>query len=138
MLGQMEQKKINELLGQDSSFMLMLSHFSHVRAFATLWTLTHPASLSMEFSRQEYTSGLPFPSPGDLLTRGSNIHLLCLMHWQVAQKRSEHFQIHFTRAILPLPKPEMTQEKKTIGQCRWLIQIQNLQQNTIKLNSTVL
>ena len=72
----MEQKKINELLGQDSSFMLMLSHFSHVRAFATLWTLTHQASLSMEFSRQEYTSGLPFPSPGDLLTQGSNIGLL--------------------------------------------------------------
>ena len=34
---------------------------------AILWTATCPAPLSMEFSRQEYWSGLPFPSPGDLL-----------------------------------------------------------------------
>ena len=34
---------------------------------ATLWNLTHQASLSMGFSRQEYWSGLLFPSPGDLL-----------------------------------------------------------------------
>ena len=34
--------------------------------FATLWTVTHQAPLSMEFSRQEYWSGLPFPSPVDL------------------------------------------------------------------------
>ena len=31
-----------------------------------LWTVTHQAPLSMGFSRQEYWSGLPFPSPGDL------------------------------------------------------------------------
>ena len=30
---------------------------------ATPWTVAHQASLSMEFSRQEYWSGLPFPSP---------------------------------------------------------------------------
>ena len=30
------------------------------------WTLVHQAPLSMEFPRQEYWSGLPFPSPGDL------------------------------------------------------------------------
>ena len=30
------------------------------------WTVAHQAPLSMEFSRQEYWSGLPFPSPGDL------------------------------------------------------------------------
>ena len=30
------------------------------------WTVAHPAPPSMEFSRQEYWSGLPFPSPGDL------------------------------------------------------------------------
>ena len=34
---------------------------------ATPWTVTHQALLSMGFSRQEYWSGLPFPSPGDLL-----------------------------------------------------------------------
>ena len=40
---------------------------SRVRLFATLWTGAHQAPLSMEFSRQEYWSGLLFPSPEDLL-----------------------------------------------------------------------
>ena len=39
---------------------------SHVRLLATPWTAAHQAPLSMGFSRQEYWSGLPFPSPGDL------------------------------------------------------------------------
>ena len=39
---------------------------SHVRLFATPWTVTYQAPSSMEFSRQEYCSGMPFPSPGDL------------------------------------------------------------------------
>ena len=39
---------------------------SHVRLFETLWTVAHQAPLPMGFSRQEYWSGLPFPSPGDL------------------------------------------------------------------------
>ena len=39
---------------------------SHVRLFATPWTETHQAPLSTGSSRQEYWSGLPFPSPGDL------------------------------------------------------------------------
>ena len=39
---------------------------SHVRFFATPWTVTYQAPLSMGFSRQEYWSGLPLPSPGDL------------------------------------------------------------------------
>ena len=38
---------------------------SHVRLFATPWTVTYQAPLSMEFSRQEHWSGLPFPSAGD-------------------------------------------------------------------------
>ena len=36
----------------------------------TLWTVAYQAPASMEFSRQEYWSGLPFPSPGDLLDPG--------------------------------------------------------------------
>ena len=34
------------------------------------WTIAHQAPLSMGFSRQEYWSGLPFPSPGDLPNPG--------------------------------------------------------------------
>ena len=43
-----------------------LNHFSSVQLFATLWTVTCQALLFMGFSRQEYWSGLPCPSPGDL------------------------------------------------------------------------
>ena len=39
---------------------------SRVQLFATPWTVAHQAPPSMGFSRQEYWSGLPFPSPGDL------------------------------------------------------------------------
>ena len=44
----------------------VLSCFSNVWLFATLWTVAHPALLSMGFSRLEYWSGLPCPPPGDL------------------------------------------------------------------------
>ena len=45
----------------------MLSCFSHVQVFATLWIVVHQAPLSVVFSQQEYWSGLPRPPPGDLL-----------------------------------------------------------------------
>ena len=44
----------------------VLSHFRHVRLCMTLWTVACQAPLSMGFSRQEYWSGLPCPSPQDL------------------------------------------------------------------------
>ena len=43
-----------------------MKSLSRVQLFATPWTVAYEASLSMGFSRQEYWSGLPFPSPGDL------------------------------------------------------------------------
>ena len=43
---------------------------SHVRLFAAPWTIAYQAPPSMEFSRQEYWSGLPFPSPEDLPNPG--------------------------------------------------------------------
>ena len=43
---------------------------SRVRLFATPWTVAYQAPRSMGFSRQEYWSGLPFPSPGDLPNPG--------------------------------------------------------------------
>ena len=49
---------------------LQLSHFSHIRLFATPWTIARQAPLSMGFSRQEYGSGLPCPSPGNLPNLG--------------------------------------------------------------------
>ena len=44
---------------------MCVSH-SVVSNSATPWTIALQAPLSMKFSRQEYRSGLPFPSPGDL------------------------------------------------------------------------
>ena len=46
--------------------------FSHVRLFATPWTVAHQIPLSMEFPRQEYCSGQPFPYKGDFLAQGLN------------------------------------------------------------------
>ena len=43
---------------------------SRVRPFATPWTVAYQAPPSMGFSRQEYWSGVPFPSPGDLADPG--------------------------------------------------------------------
>ena len=79
----------------------VLSHFSHVQPFATLWTIAHQASLSMGFSRQEYWSGLPCPPPRDLpnprikpmpltfsaLEVGSyhECHLLYIVYWLFSQ-----------------------------------------------------
>ena len=48
----------------------MLSCFRHVWLFATPWTVTHQAPLSMGFSRPEHWGGLPFPPPGDLPNPG--------------------------------------------------------------------
>ena len=39
---------------------------NHLRLFAVPWTVAFQAPLSMEFSRREYRSRLPFPSPGDV------------------------------------------------------------------------
>ena len=49
---------------------MKVKSLSRVRLFATPWTVAHEAPPSMEFSSQEYWSGFPFPSPGDLLDPG--------------------------------------------------------------------
>ena len=68
---------------------LLLSRFSHVQLFATLWTVAHQAPLSMGFSRQEYWDGLPCPPPGDLPDPGvetASVNFSCIgrqvrYHW---------------------------------------------------------
>ena len=45
--------------------LLLLSRFSLVQLFVIPWTIAHQAPLSMGFPKQEYWSGLPFPSPED-------------------------------------------------------------------------
>ena len=74
MLGQIEgrrregQQRMRWLDGiiDSMDMLLLLSRFIHVWLCVTPWTVAHQASLSMEFSRQEYWNGLPLPAPGDL------------------------------------------------------------------------
>ena len=49
---------------------MKVKSLSRVQLFVTPWTVAHQAPPSMGFSRQEYWSGLPFPSPGDLRDPG--------------------------------------------------------------------
>ena len=65
---------------------------------ATLWTVACQSPLSMEFSRQEYQSGCRALLHGIFPTQGLNLHLLCLLHWQVGS--------------LPLAPPEKPSNMK--------------------------
>ena len=66
----------------------VLSRFSHVRLFATPWTITPQISLSMGFSKQGYWPGLPCPPTRDLSDPGIEptspslqVDSLPLSHW---------------------------------------------------------
>ena len=59
--------------------MCLLSCFSHIWLFATLWTIACQAPLSVGFSSQEYWSGLPFLSPGDLPDPGIELTFLAAL-----------------------------------------------------------
>ena len=56
----------------------VLSHLGCVQLFATPWTVAQKAPLSMEFSRQEFWSGLPFPSPEYLPNAGIKLTFAAL------------------------------------------------------------
>ena len=49
-----------------SGLLIYLLCVSHVQLFVTLWAVAHQVPLSLGFSQQEYWSGLPFPTPGNL------------------------------------------------------------------------
>ena len=71
----------NEItFGSKACVSVSVCTLSYVRPFAAPRTVAHQASLSMEFSRQEYWSGLPFSSPGDLPNPGPkcNISVSCI------------------------------------------------------------
>ena len=62
----------------------MLSCFSHIQVFATLWIVAHRAPLSKEFTPAKNTGmGCQAFLQGIFLIQGSNPHLLYLLHWQV-------------------------------------------------------
>ena len=58
---------MSELISESvPNLKVKVKSLSRVRLFVTPWTVAHQAPPSMGFSRQEYWSGLPFPSSGDL------------------------------------------------------------------------
>ena len=82
--------KIKTSFRQEENIFILFTHtHTHTRVRARMYavhaqllslvrlSVAHPAPLSMEFSRQEYWSGLLFPTSGDLPTQGSNP---CLLH----------------------------------------------------------
>ena len=59
--------------------------------FVTPRTVARQAPLSMEFSRQEYWKGLPFPTPGDHPEPGVKPSLLLLLYWQADSLPLHHW-----------------------------------------------
>ena len=81
---------------------------SAVSDSATPWSVAHQAPLSVEFSRQEYWSGLLSPSPRDLPNPGTEPESPVFLHWQADSlplshlgryKKSNLEQIHITCRI---------------------------------------
>ena len=107
---------------------------SHVWLFVTPWTVASHASLFMGFPRQEYWSGLPFPSPGDLSDAVSSVSSACqldslpLSHMgspsvntgilkcgRQSRSASEWYRVMWWRAHKPSPKTTTT----THNRCFW-------------------
>ena len=65
-----QKKKKTQLKNGQESYISTKCSLNHIWLFATSWTKAHQTPLSMGFSRQEYWSWLPVPSPGDLPNPG--------------------------------------------------------------------
>ena len=70
-----DELKAEEILGPDLEWLCLNKYMVFScqvlsDSFVIPWTIAYQASLYMGFTRQEYWSGLPFPSPGDLFEKG--------------------------------------------------------------------
>ena len=79
-----EPKWVSEILLLYENFILyFIDVFSHIQLFVTPWIVTHQAPLSVEFSWQEFWSGLPFPTPGKSPWPRDWTCISCfLLYWQ--------------------------------------------------------
>ena len=86
-------------VGESESFSCLF-----VSDSTTPWTVAHQAPLSMRFSRQEYWSGLPFPSPGNLpdprIEPGSSDYRQILYH--LSQEGRSQFWLHVGNCFIDL------------------------------------
>ena len=79
------------------------SRFSHVQLFATLWTVARQSPLSVGLSKQEYWSGLPLLSPGDLPIPGIEPGFLSFLHWQARSNPMSKEEISVTSDMQMTP-----------------------------------
>ena len=83
---------------------MCVKSLSHVQLSVTPWGVAHQAPPSMGFSRQEYWSGLPFPSPGDLPNPGIKLRSptleVDLCHQGEQEEIYLHIQDFFESAII--------------------------------------
>ena len=90
-------------------FLLLLSHFSHVRLCATPQMAAHQAPPSLGFSRQEYWSGLPFPSPMHACMLSCFSHArLCATPWTAAHQAPLSAGFSRQEYCIGLPCPSLS------------------------------
>ena len=73
---------------------------NHVQLFVTPWIMTHKTPLSMEFSKQEYCSGLPFPLLGDLPDPRTELGCPALQADSLPSESPGERDIHICKCIL--------------------------------------
>ena len=91
--------KHHQVLLKNDVCVCVLSHSVVSNSLRPQWTVAHQAPLPMGFLKQEYWSGLLFPS-GDLPHPGSNPYLSCLLHWQVDSLPLSHLGSPVSSEIL--------------------------------------
>ena len=87
-----------------------MKSLSHVRLFATPWTVAYQAPRSMGFSRQEYW--LPFPSPGDLPSLGIELTSLALADGFLAEPPGKPKSVLITTERSPMPQLSQKENKQ--------------------------
>ena len=92
----------------------MLSHFSRVWLFATLWTVAFQAPLSMGFSKQEYWSGLPCPSPGIRKEEKSKIGNLSFYFRKWEKNEKIKFKVNRRKEIVKIREEIKEVENKEL------------------------
>ena len=99
----------------------IVKSLSHVQLFATLWTIAHQVPLSMRFSRQEYWSGLPFPSLGYLNVLLCNCQVIydSGTSWPAACQNSLFFTVSWS--LLKLTSIESVVPSNHLILCRPLL-----------------
>ena len=96
---------------------MCVSH-SHARLFATTWTVACQAPLSMLFSRQEYWSGLPCPSSGNLPDPRDQTQVSCIAGWFFTIWTSWEWMKCYSSTILEGDKKETKKKADNLSGSR--------------------